>query len=258
MQRYDVVIPFHKKDLPTIGMCAESICRFLSQRSKIFLVGEHPISLDHCIFIPERQFNREIPSKQQIRDRWKSRFPRLSYRCGWLYQQLIKLCAYKVIDLSSTYLVCDSDITFLRDPFEYIDAFAQQIYSISASHRANGLHAPYKTQYQRMMGTEQPCSFSFINHHMFFNTNTLKSLEEHVLGVQSKSLPESILETLDYKEKSAFSEYELYGNWCYGRVNMLEVPIRMKSIRFVPKSEDLAAFASNGVDIVSSQSWSRR
>ena len=138
----DVIIPFHTKDIPTIKLCCDSLLDTLSVK-RIFLVSKVDPKIKNTIFIDELSIN-SIISYKEIYNKWVINNANLANRSGWIYQQLLKLGANDYInDLSDNYLVCDSDIIFLKNiyidtqdgEFPYSKAFIGEY------------HEPYKKNY---------------------------------------------------------------------------------------------------------------
>ena len=70
------------------------------------------------IHIPEERYFKYIDKKKLLRS--SLLMLHILYRTKWVYQQFLKLYAFKVIpELSDSYVLVDSDTIFLRDiPFD--------------------------------------------------------------------------------------------------------------------------------------------
>jgi len=133
-------------------------------------------------------------------------------RCGWYFQQLIKLYVSFVIpNILDNYLVIDSDTVFLK-PITFFDKDIP-LYNFGTEY-----HLPY---FIHMINLHP--SFSKVNimsgicHHMLFQKYILNELFETVEKYHnnSKKFYQIFLESIEKKEilGSGASEYEIYFNF---------------------------------------------
>ena len=252
---HDAVIPFHPKDRPTVEICCSYLRETMGVR-RIFLITSENPNIPNTIVINEQTLTNII-SLDDIRKKWEEGGSKFSDRSGWIYQQLLKLGANEWIpDLQSDYLICDSDVMFLNNPyceteqgkFPYDKAYTGEY------------HAPYRSNYHALMKEQTESGFSFINHHMVFNKECVQELKRFIEQKNSMRWDIAILNSLDFDSSASnFSEYDLYGNWMfkYKKDRLVNVPIRIKDINKVPSSDDLNVFRNEGFDILSSQAWNR-
>lgn len=208
----DIVIPFHSKDSDTLIKSIPYIKKNIINCGNIYLIGKSDPHLDECTFIMEDVF----PFKDMIR----LHYPKYEYRTGWIFQQLIKLLAWKYIPgLSENYLVWDSDTVPYRK-IRFYD-FEKRIYFFCKSF---DLHQPYFAHIRKLCPFFTDfLPFSGICHHQIFSTTFLKELIQMVEAYHENMNFEILfLSFLNPDEKACCSEYELYITfmWNYHREKM--------------------------------------
>jgi hypothetical protein len=251
---HDAIVPFHPKDRPTVEMCCSYLRNNMGIR-RIFLITSENPHIPDTTFINERELN-DIISLDDIRRRWEATGSRFSNRSGWIYQQLLKLGADQWIsDLHEDYLICDSDIMFLNNPYGAVE---QGKFPYNKAYTGE-YNTPYRNNYNRLMKEQTESGFSFINHNMVFNKECIRELKQFIEQKNGMRWDLAIINALDFNSFSDFSEYDLYGNWMfkYKKDKLVNVPIRIKDINKVPSGDDLNRFRNEGFHILSSQEWSR-
>jgi len=250
----DAVIPFHPKDIPTLQMCCDSLKNVLNVE-RIFLISSENPNIAETNFINEKEITNLI-SLNEISEIWKYHNPNIAYRSGWIYQQILELGAPDIIpDISEDYIVCDSDIVFLKNP--YINA-PNDMFPFDRAFTGE-YHHPYIDHYQRMMQEPAKAGISFINHHMVTNKSLLAELKKMIEIKNNKRWDWAIVENLNFNEASAFASDDLYGNWAvaYHPNKMINVPLKILDVFKIPSSDDLINLKNQGYDIVSSQAYKR-
>jgi hypothetical protein len=248
---YDVVIPCHPKDAQNLEQTIKSL-KHISNKRKTYVISPSFIDLnidDEYKIILDNNFDKYF-SVDKIKIRWQKEFPNFAYRASWIYQQLIKLFCFKVIeDLTESFVFLDSDTMILRDLNFKTDKFQ---YSIPTEN-----HYPYKQNYNKMTGLNAQ-NFSFICHHMMFKKEYLNELINHVENLHNRSFFEVLLDSIDYTNQSPFAEQEIYGNWVYEKHNDIceHRQLKTTNINFIPNDEQLKEL-SNHFDMVSSHAWLR-
>lgn len=249
----DVIIPFHPKDTPTVKLCCESLKNVIGAK-RIILISSQDPKIDGCEFINETSIDNLI-SLKDIKEVWAQKNQKLMSRSGWLYQQLLKLAVPDLIpDVSEDFLISDSDIVFLKNPYANIP---QGVFPYSKAFTGE-YHLPYRKSYERLMKETTVSGFSFINHNMVVNKQTLNSLKKYIQDISKTSWDQAILNCIDFNEASCFSEYDLYGNWAFQKMQCEQVQMNIAQINFVPTFEHLHKISQlDYYHIVSSQEWQR-
>jgi hypothetical protein len=196
---HDVVIPFHSKDEYTIYDCINS-CKNIKDLNKIFIVSKQPIERSDVTWISEDIF----PFKLEDIVRINNTIP--EHRAGWYYQQLIKLYSFLISDITSTFLVLDSDVIFLKP----VDFFEQNLPLYSYSDE-------YTPDYFECMKNlnpffERSVNVSGICHHMMFETNILNEIFSLISNKDTAW--RTIIENVK-NWHHGFSEYELYFHYIH-------------------------------------------
>jgi hypothetical protein len=204
----DVVIPCAEKDRGSLDACIKGIRENGDLIGRIFVVSRERWS-DQAEWLDEKRypFTKEAIFECLFDSSKKGEKRR--HRIGWIYQQLLKLYAYRVIpDSSSNILVLDADTVFLN-PVQFLDAEGGGLYN-------RGLevpHLPYFAHARRLLGSlGRKVPFSAVCHHMLFQRAVLEHLFQRVEAEHGKEFWRAFVEAIDRKEAgdSSASEYELY------------------------------------------------
>ena len=250
----DVVIPFHPKDKATVELCCESL-RNVMNVDRIFLLTSINPEIQNTTFINENEIPNLI-SLNEIQSRWKRTDSQFADRAGWIYQQLLKLGASQIIpDISSDFLISDSDVIFLNNP--YVDVETGKFPYAEAY--TGEYNESYRKNYQRLMKEPTESGFSFINHNMVFNKNNITDLKNFIEDKNNERWDLSIINALDFHSFSDFSEYDLYGNWMfkYKQNETQRINITIKDIRTIPNNNEINIAKSQNYHILSSQAYNR-
>jgi hypothetical protein len=234
LNNFDIVIPCHPKDKENLVQTVKSL-RNLSNKRKIYIISPDKIDLgvtDEYHYISDSSFDTYF-TVHEIKKRWLTECPKFSYRSSWIYQQLIKLFCYKVIeDLTESFIFLDSDTMILRDINFDTNKFQ---FSIPQEN-----HIGYKKSYKCMTGLDAE-NFSFIYHHMVFKKEYLDEMVNYIEKLHGKKFFEVLLDSIDYTDPSAFAEQELYGNWVYAKHREICEHRQLKSsdINYIPSDEQM-------------------
>ena len=226
----EIIIPCIDKDKTTIWECIDSL------RDRL----KHPITSINII-CPHNQDNIEkiakdkwcniiyedavVPIKKEeikyITKEWKN-------RAGRLFQQLIKLFyAYKTN--SNYYYVIDSD-TILMSEQVFEDKW-KIIYLFSDEN-----HKPYYKNYEKLLWEKKTAPMSFVAHQMVFNKNYVNELIKKIENIHNTDFISALINTIDTRENSWFSEFELYGNYMY-KYHKDEIMVEYRFNKRVKESE---------------------
>lgn len=176
-------------------------------KRNIYVITHNPnLSRTDCIVIHESTF----PFTVQDVEKYSS--PK---RYGWYLQQLLKLYAHTIPNISENYLVIDCDTLFLK-PTTFFEN------DLICFNYANEYHPPYFEHLERMSSTlKKQVQQSGICHHMMFTTTFLKEMfhrisqEYNTKHNTNYEFWEIMLVCIDpsHKNGSGFSEYEMYFNY---------------------------------------------
>lgn len=249
MKKFDIVIPCHPKDKDVLHKSIQSLSK-LSNKQNVYIVSPAKIDIDENFFyINDNEFDEHF-TISKIKERWTKECSRFAYRASWIYQQLIKLYAHKVIkNLSKSYLILDSDTIVTNDLHIDPDKFQYCI--------AKENHQPYKTTFNKLTKINA-LNFSFIYHHMLFTKNIVEELLNYVEKLHKKSFVDALLDSMSYDNQSPFSEWDTYGNWVY--LNHYKIcvhrQLRSTDLCYIPNENQLQVLSKN-FDLVSSHGWLR-
>jgi hypothetical protein len=155
-----------------------------------------------CIFIDE---NTVLPiTKRHIDYKSKS-----WDRSGWLFQQLLKWSGDRICS-EDHYLVIDADTVFIQ-PHKFYSKRNIVFYC-----RKNKVKEYFIT-YRKLMGTEAAAPHSFVTHYMLFEKSKVHELKRLIEKRHRTDWYKAIIQSINKKKSTTFSEYETYGNYMYSR-----------------------------------------
>ncbi len=241
---YDVLIPFHEKDLPILPYCVASVKQHAISAQTIYIVSESNPEIEGTVWIGEDT----LPfTKAQVGEIIQS-----SWRVGWYFQQLIKLYAYRYLPTRKNHLLfLDSD-TIFEKPVRFFNHEGKICFGYSHENTES-----YYTHMDRVLPglRKQIPEYSGICHHMLTRRDHMEEILSIVERIHGKEAWRAILECVDEADwsKSGMSEYELYFNYC------LKNHPNVYAVRSI-KVEDLGnfgEFAKSDADIVALHAWAR-
>lgn len=206
-EKIDVVIPCAEKDISTLDLCIDGIRENCKQVQNIYLVSAKQYS-KKAVWIDESKYpfsKKDILS--QLNHKKQEGIP-----LGWIYQQLLKFYAPKVIkNLSENFLVLDADTIFLNQ-VDFIDQNGCRLYNYGFEY-----NYPYFVHAQKLIPNFKKFLpvYSGITHSMLFEQKILNDLfatvEKYHKTLFWKAFCSVIEERFIYQPCA--SEYEIYFNY---------------------------------------------
>jgi hypothetical protein len=222
----DVVIPIIAKDLKVLPLCLEGVrCCVSNVIKDIYIVApDEPeirkfCQLNDLIFVNENTIFGITP--KQLGLIIKHGDGLVHDRSGWLFQQFVKLSG--AIGTCRYYLCIDADHVLIR-PHVFLTNKKQTVFYMSYEK-----HKPYYDNIRRLLPGISLSALSYVDHKMLFDKQMLEKLHQALTANGAKSWTEAILKSLDRTQYSCFSEFELYGNFCYDKVQR---PWLQKRLRY--------------------------
>jgi len=220
----DVVIPTATKDLDTLKKVILSLSYVCHPIQHRYIIGPDNQDLracakeQGCIFIEESTILGY--NKKHISYQYKG-----EDRSGWIFQQLLKLGAEKIVK-NNNYLVIDAD-TLLIKP--HIFKTPTQTYLFETDE----WNEPYVYAYEKLFSSPYPSGKSFVSHMMLFNKDHLKEMKEEIEHIHHTSWDKAFINAIQKDSLSGISEYEIYGHWLASKHKdaVYIVPLYNKSIQ---------------------------
>ena len=201
----DLFLPTIAKDFETLQLVIEGAKKYLQHTiGTIYIVTHVNDEMDEFCTINGYKLIDETSvlgyGKEKI-----NYFVGDSDRSGWLFQQLLKLAADKIVE-TENFISIDSDTILIR-PHSFIekDAFIFR--------QNEEWHEPYFKAFKKIFGYPVRTWFSYTSHMMIFNKKMLQDLKLELEQRHGKSWDKVYIETADSTEMSCISDYETYANW---------------------------------------------
>lgn len=247
MAKYDVLIPFHEKDLPILSYCIASVKQNAVGAQTIFIVSEKRPDIDDsddCIWIPEAH----LPfSKEDV-----SSYIHSETRIGWYYQQLLKLFAFHYLPTKLNHLlILDSDVILKKQ----VSFFSEEghIYLASSEEHTEA----YFTHMSRLLPglTKQISDTSGICHHFMLKREHVEYLLETIVKIHNDSAWKVMLRLVDPEDynKSGMSEYEILFNFC---LRNYPNEYRVRPLQ-IDNLSTFGEFNQSKADMVALHAWAR-
>lgn len=205
----DIIILTVEKDLKILPLCLEGLKKNVNHPiKKIYIVAPKiPVIENFCIkynliFIDEYSIFHFNPQDLNI---FITSNGKTINRSGWIFQQLVKLSGK--IGTEENYLCIDADHILLKK-HTFIDKKGIPVFYMSSEN-----HIPYYRNIKKILPTINLSKLSFVAHKMIFNKTQIAKLHKELEKQNGTSWINAILNSLDIKETSSFSEFELYGNF---------------------------------------------
>jgi hypothetical protein len=210
----DVVIPAHRKDLPTLPYCVKNAWKNIRNVGRVIVVSKDKLT-DNAEWFDEINYPFQKKDIAVIAKKIGH------YGVGWYYQQLLKMYAPLVIpNISSNVLVLDSDSVFYRK-VNFIDEEGRYLFNKSKEYVNFGtddfLQSSRKfvktmlPELNTEMFDGEDKKSSGVAHHMIFSRKIMLDLFDRVCKVhKKKEFWKIFMEVASKKGLHSASEYELY------------------------------------------------
>lgn len=254
----DVIIPCASKDVSTLDACIQGIRRNGRNINRIIVVSDKK-----CTYAAEWFDESAFPfSKFDVAlaifgdERRAREFQcQPNSRLGWIYQQLIKLYATKVIpNISPNVLVLDADTIFLN-PVTFVGPNGGALFT-----RAWQYHDPYFKHASKLipwLRRVHPDKSGICNY-MLFQRAVIDDLLKTIEGFHHDVAWKSICRCIDHGEvhHASLSEFEIYFNFALLRTDQMKVvELKWTDISSVNQVPSLAA---QGYHFVSCHTYMRK
>ncbi len=221
----DVVIPCAEKDIVTLALCIEGIRNNVQNLRRIIVISNKPYALDVEWFdeklYPFTKFDLGLHIFKKNKKQAKE-FVDSCKKCGWIYQQFLKLYApYVIPKISSNVLIVDADVIFYH-PVEFLDSSGAGLYNPGTDN-----HALYFNHMKRLLpdlGKVYP-QHSGISHHMLFQKPILDDLFSRIEKIHKAPAWQALCKTLHpwELEDNCLSEYEIYFNFAFSHTSQVKL-----------------------------------
>lgn len=225
LPQIDIVIPAIEKDLATLPHVIDALRKQVQHPiGQILIIAPRKqrimqlCAAKGCRFVDE---NTVLPiTKKDIHyssSRWE--------RSGWLYQQLLKLGAARLCS-AKYYLVADADTVLIR-PHRFRTGEGKTVF-----YTRDWSQSEYFVTYRKLMGQKTAAPSSLVTHYMLFEKAQVAKLKKTIEARHGVSWYKAIIRSMNRKKQFAFSEFETYGNFLYGRMPQKVVlrPARNKAL----------------------------
>ena len=195
-------------DLDTWGVVSQHLQARIHASSFRVIVPDHEVDLFVAHTSPGIRVIPESRYVGDFRDELQKRLPASNqHRLGWYLQQMIKLVVLAELPANPTALVWDADTLPIHN-LTFLTPTGQLRFFTS---REN--HAPYFAAIDRLLGMKKTVPFSFIA--QCFPVQGLW-VQEFIRVIEEKHQQpwrSAILNSIDFSQKSGFSEYETLGTF---------------------------------------------
>ena len=212
-----MVIPLVAKDLRIFPLCLEGIRHCVPHPIKnIYIVAppqEEVIKFcqdNGLVFVDESTVFGFSPKEINLKVNWSD--GSVKDRSGWFFQQLLKLSGN--VGTCRYYLCIDADHVLIR-PHVFLTEDRKTVFYLTYEY-----HQPIIDHLHRFLPDLELDNLSYVDHKMLFDKEQLKQLHEVISRQTGKPWLEAAIESYDRSlaTPSAFSEFEIYGNFVKDKV----------------------------------------
>lgn len=201
----DLFLPTISKDFETLQLVIEAAKKHVQHTiGKIYIVTQvNDVIKEYC-----EKHGYILVDEKSILGYGKER---INYkvgefdRSGWLFQQLLKFAADKIVETENFITICTD--TILIRPHTFIEngkfIFRQN----------DEWHEPYFKTFKKIFGYPVQSWFSYTSHMMIFNKTMFRKLKEELEEKNKKTWDQVYIDTADPQEMSCISDYDTYANW---------------------------------------------
>ena len=213
----DVVIPLVAKDLKIFPLCLEGIRHCVPHPIKnIYIVAPPQDEVkkfcedNGLVFVDESSVFGFNPKELKLHILWSD--GTVKDRSGWFFQQLLKLSGN--VGTCRYYLCIDADHVLIR-PHVFLTEDRKTVFYMTYEY-----HQPIIDHLHRLLPDLKLDNLSYVDHKMLFDKEQLKKLHEAISHYSGKPWLETDIESYDrtLSTPSAFSEFEIYGNFVQDKV----------------------------------------
>ena len=213
----DVVIPLVAKDLKIFPLCLEGIRHCVPHPIKnIYIVAPPQDEVkkfcedNGLVFVDESSVFGFNPKDLKLHILWSD--GTVKDRSGWFFQQLLKLSGN--VGTCRYYLCIDADHVLIR-PHVFLTEDRKTVFYMTYEY-----HQPIIDHLHRLLPDLKLDNLSYVDHKMLFDKEQLKKLHEAISHYSGKPWLETAIESYDrtLSTPSAFSEFEIYGNFVQDKV----------------------------------------
>lgn len=234
--KIDIIIPVIEKDLDILPLCLEGVRKCIQNTiADIYIVApakERIIAFAskyHLQFVDESTILGYSPKDIRLITNAGTD------RSGWIFQQLLKLSG--AIGTNRFFAVIDSD-HILVQPHTFIARDRKLVF-----YQSKEFYYPYYANIKRLIGKYPYEHLSYIAHKMVFDKEKLSALKAIIESKSStnQQWDKLIINSLDRKYSSSFSEFELYGYYTTSK-EKIQLPWKQKELHkqsSLPSYEDL-------------------
>jgi hypothetical protein len=134
------------------------------------------------------------------------KYVKSNIKVGWYIQQFLKFSALEEISDDKFALIWEADTIPLKKlTFEKNNK--------TVFYKGNEFHKPYFDHISTLLGFKKNNNFSYIAQCMPVKGKWFKELIKSIENKNHKNWQDAIIETINFKENSAFSEYETIGTF---------------------------------------------
>lgn len=195
-----------KKDIDVWAVAAKYILKNIYAKRYIIIVPEDDIDAFKAITPGIYEIVGESRYVGNIREIIKDKLPiENKHRLGWYLQQFIKLAALEISEDADLLLIWDADTIPLK-PLVFLDKSGRLLFYKGAEY-----HKPYFDLIRKVLGVERVVRYSFIAQCFPIRGVWVREFFEYIEARHGKKWVDVLLEQIDFKEESGFSEYETLG-----------------------------------------------
>jgi FkbM family methyltransferase len=198
----------HPRDIHTWETVARHLLGRIEARHRRVIVPDDAVQLFRSRSPGEFTVIAESRYADGIAERIATRFPTGARpRTGWYLQQLVKLRALDDVPADEVAVIWDADTVPLRR-LAFVDAGGRIVHWKSTE-----CHAPYAAAIERLLGMRRAVDHSFVAQCLAVRGRWVREFVDFVERRHARPWIDAVVDCIDFRESSGFSEYETLGTF---------------------------------------------
>jgi len=206
MKFENVISPCHYRDIGVWKQASKNIIKFIDSENYTVICPKKDLSLFKINSPSEYKILSEEVYTPKFMNNLLDKSLKSKTKVSWYVQQFLKLSALEEISDDKFGLIWEADTVPLKKlTFEKNNKIA--------FYKSNEFHKPYFDHISTLLGLKKNNNLSYIAQGMPVKGIWFKELIKSIEYINKKNWQDAIIETINFEEHNAFSEYELIGTF---------------------------------------------
>ena len=206
MKFYNIINVCQSTDIEAWNVASKNIVKFIDSENYTVIVPKNDLNLFKKNSPLEYKVLSEEVYTPKFINNLLDKHVKSKTKVGWYIQQFLKFSALEEISDDKFALIWEADTIPLKKlTFEKNNK--------TAFYKGNEFHKPYFDHISTLLGLKKNNNFSYIAQCMPVKGKWFKELIKSIENKNHKNWQDAIIETINFEEHNAFSDYEIIGTF---------------------------------------------